>query len=379
MKKEKNQKKSKIKEKKRNEKMKALVFNIGSETIKYAFYNLEDSVKAKERKTIYIKVGNRKLAEVIKKILSKFKLSSDDIIIHRIVHGGPLHKTCFLNRKVLKKIKKYSELAPLHNPYEIKVIELCMKNSKSKQIGVFDTAFFSELPEKARIYALPEKLIKKYNIIRYGFHGINHKYISEEVSRITNKKNIKIISCHLGAGCSLAAISNGKAVDTSMGLTPLEGPFMVTRSGSIDPGIITFLEKKENLNPKQIEKILNEKSGFFGLTKTRDIEKIVKLRNLRKNKKTSNYGTNYSIAFEAFCYTIAKYIASYTIALGGLDALVFSGGIGESSKPIRKRILNYLKFLKNKLKFKTYIIKANEEQMMIKETLKLINKKQNNK
>ncbi|UZE94069.1 MAG: acetate kinase [Candidatus Pacearchaeota archaeon] len=327
-------------------KRKILIFNIGSKTIKYAFY---ENNKVREKKIIYTRV-NRK---IIEKIVGKF---NPDIIVHRIVHGGPISKPCFITPSILKKIKKYSRFAPLHNPHEIRTIEICRKFG-IKQIGVFDTAFFSELPEKTKTYALPSKILKKYKIRRYGFHGINHQYVSEQILKQMRKKNLRIVTCHLGAGCSISAVLNGKAVDTSMGLTPLEGPCMVTRSGSIDPGIILFLIEKFSF--RNVEKMLNKKSGLFALSGITDVEKIVARRRSKK----------YKLAFEFFCYNIAKYIASYTAALNGIDVLAFSGGIGEASKPVRQKVLSYLKFLP---KFKVFVIKANEEEAIFKEALKLL-------
>jgi len=344
--------------------MKILIFNVGSATIKYTFYeNNKFSAEIEE----YYK-NHTELEKIVKEVLQK----NPSVIIHRVVHGGSL-KNCLISDKVLKEIEKFNELAPLHNIPQVKVIKLCKKLSNVKQVAIFDTAFFLEMPKLAKQYALPTSLTKKYGIKRYGFHGINHKYIQEYVSK--KVKNAKLIVCHLGAGCSVSCWKGNKILDTSMGFTPLEGCMMVTRSGSIDPFISIFLEKK-GLSSK---KILNEQSGFFGLTGTKDIEYIV---NHRKNGK-------YKEAFELFCYNIAKQISSYIAVLNGFDVLAFSAGIGEKSWPVRERICDYLrcfnvqldhtKNLKNQelissqgSKAKVFVIPANEKEIMLEEARKLI-------
>jgi acetate kinase len=338
--------------------MRILVFNVGSETLKYALF---ENKKILNKRIFYIK----KYDKIVKNIIKKFK---PDYIAHRVVHGGRISKTCFVDNNVLREIKRCSEFAPLHNPNEIKVIKLCekyqreqkkqkqktkTKKQKNKQIAVFDTMFFSTLPEKVKIYPIPLDLTKKYKLIRYGFHGLNHKYISN----LFPKSNV--VSCHLGAGCSIVAIKKGKAIDVSMGLTPLEGVMMVTRSGTIDPGIILFLCKK--LGIKKTEDILNKKSGFYGLTGTKDVEKITK--NIANNK--------YKLALDIFCYNVAKQIIAYNVALGKINLIVFSGGIGEKSNFIRKKICKYLKNMK---KIKIIVVKANEEKIIIDEIFNFLRK-----
>lgn len=321
--------------------MKILIFNVGSETIKYAFYKND---KLNEKKIVYTK----KLG-IIEDILKKY---APDYIIHRVVHGGRIKKECFIDKKTIDEIEKFSKFAPLHNPRQLKVIKICQKYNHSKNIVVFDTAFFSELPEKAKIYPIPLEISKKYKIQRYGFHGLSH----EGVARKFLNKNI--ISCHLGSGCSICAIEEGKAVDISMGFTPLEGVMMITRSGSIDPGIILMLVKEFGL--RETENILNHKSGFYGLTGIEDLRKVRDKKDEAKNK----------LAIEIFCYNIAKQICAYQAPLGRIDVVSFSGGIGESSEFIRNKICSYLPF-----KFKKEIIKTNEEELMIEKALKLIRAK----
>ena len=265
---------------------------------------------------------------------------------------------------------------------EIKVINLCIKKYKHiPQLAIFDTSFHTTLPEKAYNYALPNKLVKKYKIRKYGFHGQSHKYISEETSKILKKKKLKIISCHLGNGASIAAIDNGKCIDTSMGFTPLEGLVMGTRCGDIDPAIIEFIIKKEHVGIKQIHDILNNQSGLLGMSGiSRDVRDLVKTK-----KKSAK------LALKVAIYRLVKYIGSYNLILKGADAIVFTAGIGENEKHIRKEIINYLaplgvkldnkKNLKNKTiisspssKIKILMIPTNEELMMVKETMRKLKK-----
>jgi len=338
--------------------MKILIFNIGSATIKYKFINNNISL---ERKYYY-----KNKEDLLKKINKILELKPE-IIIHRVVHGGNL-KNCIITEKIIKKIENFSEFAPLHNPMQIKVIKFCKE--KAKQIAIFDTSFFLSMPKIAKTYAIPKKIANKYQIRRYGFHGINHKYMR------TKLKEKKLITCHLGAGSSVTAWLDKKPLDTSMGLTPLEGVMMATRSGSVDPSLVKYLEKK--LKTKSIIDLLNKKSGFLGLTGTKNVELIVKKRKQEK----------YKLAFELFCYQIAKQISAYISTLKGIDAIAFSGGIGEDSWPTREKICSYLLWLNLKInskknkehkylisnnsKIKAYIIKANEFDIMLKETKKLI-------
>lgn len=321
--------------------MKFLVFNVGSETIKYAFYENEKFI---EKKIIY-----SKKIEIIKDILKKFK---SDYIIHRVVHGGEIKKECFIDKKIISKIENFSKFAPLHNPRQIETIKICQKYNSSRNIAVFDTSFFSTIPEKAKIYPIPVEISKKFKIKRYGFHGLSHESIA---IKFPNKN---IISCHLGSGCSVCAIKKGKALDISMGFTPLEGIMMVTRAGSIDPGIILMLVKEIGL--KKTEEILNYKSGFYGLTGIEDLRKIKNRKNEPKNK----------LAIEIFCYSVAKQICSYQATLGKIDIVSFTGGIGEFNDFIRDKICSYLLF-----NFKKEIIKTDEEKLMLEKAKKLINLK----
>ncbi|MFA7708000.1 MAG: acetate kinase, partial [Candidatus Pacearchaeota archaeon] len=245
--------------------------------------------------------------------------------------------------KVEKIIEEYSEFAPLHNPPALKVIKEFKKLGK-RQYAVFDTAFFSELPEKAKIYAIPKEITKKFNLKRYGFHGISHKYVSRELKG-------KTIILHLGSGCSASAINNGKAVDISLGLTPLEGLMMGTRAGDIDAGLVLFLEKKGyNMN-----EVLNFESGFKGLTGYTDFRDILKTL---KNPDSK-------LAYDIFIYRIIKYVGAYIAVLGGLDNLAFSGEIGYNVQMLRDDVAKNLTFLNKK--FEVHAIKTDEESEIARE------------
>lgn len=256
-------------------------------------------------------------------------------VAHRIVHGGEkFSKPLKLNALTIRQLERISSLAPLHNPANLSAAKAARKAlKKAKHYAIFDTAFHSTIEEKAYLYGLPYELYKKQGIRRYGFHGTSHKYLAKETARILKKKNLKLITCHIGNGVSIAAIKNGVCLDTSMGFTPLEGPMMGTRSGSIDPAIIFHLAKKKSL--KSIEHMLQHESGFKGLSGISS-----DIRKLRSRSKSP--GTQRS--FEVFSYQMAKIIMSYFTTLGGPpDAIIFSAGIGQNGHYLRKRISNYLK------------------------------------
>lgn len=261
---------------------------------------------------------------------------------HRIVHGAEYFtKSVVIDEDVLAKLVECSDLAPLHNPANILGIELFQKLLPNvKMIGVFDTAFHQTMPEKAFLYAIPYKYYKDLKIRRYGFHGTSHKYVSNRVAALLDKKpeHLKTVVCHLGNGASLCAVDQGKSVDTTMGLTPLEGLMMGTRSGDLDPAVIQFLAKKENLNLDEVINILNKKSGALGIYEKssdfREIEDAIDDGDLQAR-----------LTMDIFEYRVAKYIGSYAVAMGGLDVVVFAGGLGENYPLMRTNICNYLKFL----------------------------------
>ncbi len=371
--------------------MKILVINAGSSTLKmqllesknfsYLFKGMVDPVNSdKTAHENALKILLQKL--VSQKIIKN--LGEIKAVGHRVVHGGEkYHQPVLINAEVIGTIHNLAKLAPLHNPANLAGILACRKHfPKIPQVAVFDTAFHQTIPEKTFLYALPYELYQKNKIRRYGFHGTSHSYIAKATIKLLKKKNAKIITCHLGNGSSITAIQNGKSVDTSMGFTPLEGVPMGTRSGDIDPAIIFHLLKLKK-SPQQIEEMLNHESGLLGLSqRSGDVRKLFALS--KKNNLAAKR------TFEVFAYRIAKYIGAYTSALNGLDALTFTGGIGENAWYLRKKICNYLTHLNLKLdharnqknsleisatasKIKTFVIKTNEEKMIAMETAKVVN------
>lgn len=347
------------------EKKRILVFNVGSSSIKYSLF--EDSVLINSGNYEKLKTMED-YKKSVKKIFSSINAEKIDLIVHRVVHGGELKKSSRITKEVKNKIKKFSEFAPLHNPSELMVIELC-ENYKKPQYAVFDTLFFSDIPEVAKIYAIPKEITKKFGIKKYGFHGLSHKSVSRGLKG-------KTITCHLGAGSSISAIINGKPVDTSMGFTTSEGLIMGTRSGTIDPGIIFFLEKKGY----DAEKLLTEKSGLKGLTGFNDFRDILSRMNSNKECK---------LAYEMLVYSITKLIGSYIAVLDGLDNLVFTAKIGENVPKLREDICSHLSFIgvkidkeKNRLnsevissgnsRVKVFVKKTDEEKIAVEEVLKIL-------
>lgn len=309
---------------------------------------------------------------------------------HRVVHGGEkYYKPTIVTKAVVSEIKKLNILAPLHNPANLEGILACQKLlPKLPNVAIFDTAFHHTIPETAYLYGLPYSFYKKSGIRRYGFHGTSHQYVDEQaIHYLQSKKqpHEKLITCHLGNGCSITAIKNGRSIDTSMGFTPLEGLLMGTRSGDLDPGITYFLHQNKNLSPAEINNLLNQKSGLLGLSELNS--DVRELRDAWFNKK--NLAAKR--ALDIFCYRLAKYIGGYLTVLGGLDALIFTAGIGENAWYIRQWVCDYLKFLNLKLDnqknktnqfdissaksaIKTLVIPTNEEMQIAKETAKIIKK-----
>jgi len=283
---------------------------------------------------------------------------------HRFVHGGTRFITpTIIQEKHLKELEKYNDLAPLHNPYCLQILELAREYfSKIPHLAVFDTQYFSQMPEKAKVYPLPFDLYEKYNIQKFGFHGISHKYVAERAAQILKKdlNKINLITCHLGGGCSITAIKKGKPIDTSMGFTPLEGLMMMTRSGDIDPCLILYLKKRFNFTDEKIYEILNYKSGIKGVFGKKDFLEL--LEEMEKENKKAK------LAFNMFVYRIQKYIGAYLAILGNIDAVVFTGRIGAGNPVTRKSICQDIYFLK---KIKVMSIQSNEEMAIAKECLKV--------
>ncbi len=289
-----------------------------------------------------------------------FKNQKIEAIAHRVVHGGEsYYDPTIINAKVLAELTKLKELAPLHNPPNIEGIRAAQKIFKKlPQIAVFDTGFYKELPIHAYLYAVPVEWYTHFGVRRYGFHGISHEYVTQIAVkklrgflRLGSVKKTRIISCHLGNGCSITASINGKALDTSMGFTPLEGIPMGTRSGNIDPALVPYLAKKLKISAEKVIDLLNRESGLKGLSGISSDMRDIHAGNLKNDPATQ-------LAYTIYVYQIAKYIGAYATVLGGLDALVFTAGVGENATYLHKDILKKLAHLE---KFKTYIIHTQEE------------------
>jgi acetate kinase len=261
---------------------------------------------------------------------------------HRVVHGGETFSgSVLITKEVVHTLRENIELAPLHNPHNLRGIEACDANLPGiPQVGVFDTSFHLGMPKKAYLYGIPYSLYTQYKIRRYGFHGTSHRFVANRAAQLLKRTyaDLKIVTCHLGNGCSMAAVDRGVSVDTTMGFTPLEGLLMGTRSGDLDPSVILFLMAKEGLTMNEASTLLNKHSGLQGISGvSSDMREIIAEMNNGDKKATW--------AFEVFCYRVRKYIGAYAAAMGGIDAVVFTGGIGENSTEVRKTCCQDLQFL----------------------------------
>ena len=322
--------------------------------------------KTSEKRAQNIADHDQALGAVIEVLQKQFDLDKIYKVGHRVVHGGEKFiKPTLITAQTLKQLEKYNKLAPLHNPNNIAGIKACVKLLPgSKNYAVFDTAFHASLPDYAFLYPLPYKIYKKYQLRRYGFHGISHQYVSLEAAKQLKKKKPNLITCHLGSGCSVTAIKQGKSIDTSMGFTPLEGVMMSTRSGDIDPAIIFYL-KREGMSDSQIEKLLNFESGLKGVSGLKDMRDIM----IASGYKIPGYTTSLKftdqqkylsrLALQMFVYRIQKYIGAYTVVLGNVDAVVFTAGVGERNKDVRDLIVRGLPHRPRVL-----VIPTNEELMI---------------
>lgn len=344
--------------------MRVLVINSGSSSVKFAVIdthnremitsgNIENinaengSVTTKWKKETKLKssrsVKNSSEAfEIIRKFLQDHQLNSSiEAIGHRVVHGGKFFHSEKLNPEVVRYLESIISYAPLHQPAHLAGFENAKKFFPSTpQVAVFDTAFHQSIPEKAFLYGIPYSYYKEHQIRRYGFHGSSHRYLTLEAAKRLQKpvEKINLITAHLGNGCSATAVMNGQSVDTTMGFTPLEGLVMGTRSGSLDPAILFFIQQKYGYDMARIDKLLNKESGLLGLSGiTNDMRTIIEEKE-KGNKRAL-------IAFEVFCYRLAREIGGIAITLPSLDALIFSGGIGENSAPVRKQTLKNLALL----------------------------------
>lgn len=392
--------------------MQVLVVNCGSSSIKYQLFNMTDeSVLAKglverigldgavlthqptDKEKVVLTADIKNHSVGIKMVLDALNDANHGVIKnlneisavgHRVVHGGEkFTDSALITPEVLKAIEDCIEMAPLHNPPNLLGINACTELMPgTPQVAVFDTAFHQTMPKFSFLYGLPYEAYEKYGLRRYGFHGTSHKYVSQRAAEIMGQQmtDLRIITCHLGNGASLAAIKHGKSVDTSMGFTPLEGLVMGTRCGEIDPAIIPYLMKKEGMTPDQIDTYLNKKSGVLGVSGVssdfRDIEDAAKGGNERAQ-----------LALDVFTYKVRKYIGGYVAAMGGVDAIVFTAGLGENSISMREKICSGLEYLGTRIdpvknnvrgkaqeicvdgaKVKIFVIPTNEELVIARDT-----------
>ncbi|MEE3449499.1 MAG: acetate kinase [Acutalibacteraceae bacterium] len=318
-------------------------------------------------------------------------LSEVSAIGHRIVQGGAIFsESCIVNEDVIKGIESLIPLAPLHNKGHVQAIRACIEvfGEEVPEVVVFDTAFHSTMPEKAFIYPIPYEYYEKYQIRRYGFHGTSHRYVSARCAELMGKdiKDLKIITCHIGNGSSITAIDGGKVIDTSMGLTPLDGFMMGTRTGTLDPSVVTFIAEKEHMTPHEMDTLLNKKSGLLGVSGVSSDDRDVTKAAQEGNKRAQ-------LAHEILQYEIAKFVGGYYVALGGCNAMVFTAGLGENQYHHREVICDYLKCLGVKLDaeknkemilgkcgkisaedsaVEVYVIPTNEELVIARDTKALV-------
>jgi len=356
-----------------------LVFNAGSATLKWALYE-EDGLVEAGRGTVerigergsfaewrlfgklsvkQLKFSDHKQAVgYIVKMLAWHKLlGSISLVGHRIVYGGQLFiAPVKLTKEVINRLEKLPSLAPLHNPVELAVAKAASKLlPKVKQIAEFDTAWFAHLPLESQTYALPRLLNKKYGLKKYGFHGLSHNYVTNEAARILGKKTeqVNLVTCHLGSGSSVAAVRAGKPIDTSMGFTPLAGLVMCTRAGDIDPGLLLYLAKQPGFSIKKLDQSLNHESGLKGMTGVADMREVLTMAGYEvlgfrvKKLVSASDRQQAKLALKVYLYNLQKYIGAYAAILGRVDAIVFTGGIGERNEVVRNLTMQGLPTLKN--------------------------------
>ena len=396
--------------------MKILVINAGSSSLKYQLINMDtENVMAKglcerigidgsrlnhtpgDADKVVIEKPMKDHADAINMVIEALvspehgvisDMSEISAVGHRVVHGGELFSSSVvITDEVKKAVESCNELAPLHNPANLIGIAACEKAMPGvPQVGVFDTAFHQTMPKEAFMYAIPYKYYEDYKVRRYGFHGTSHKYVTQRAAAMLGKKpeDLKIITCHLGNGSSITAVKNGKSIDTTMGFTPLAGVPMGTRSGDIDPAILQFIMNKENIDADKMNSILNKESGVLGISELSSDFRDLSAATAEGNKKAE-------LAEEMFIYNVKKYIGAYAVAMGGVDAIVFTAGIGENNGAYRKAMTEGLDFMgikiddeKNSIrgcevdvsaadsKVKVLVIPTNEELMIAMDTKELL-------
>ena len=396
--------------------MKILVVNCGSSSLKYQLIDMDgEKLLAKgnferigEKESFvthkvngekyvtntYVKNHEEALKIVLEQLVHKTygvikDLSEISAVGHRLVHGGEIfNSSVVITEDVIKKYESCSSLAPLHNPATILGIRACQKEMPNvPMVGVFDTAFHQTMPKENYLYPIPYEYYEKYGIRKYGFHGTSHSYVSKRVAEIIGKpiENLKIVTCHLGQGASICAIDGGKSVNTSMGLSPLGGIPMVTRSGDLDPSVVTEIMERENLSAKEVNSLLNKKSGLYGITGLNPDFREIENASYETDKPKAK------VAIELFTKTIAEFIAKYGVSLKGIDVIVFTGGIGENQINIRKKICENLEWLGVKIdveknnvrsvetkitandsKIAAYVVPTDEEMVIARDTKALV-------
>lgn len=397
--------------------MNVLVINCGSSSLKYQVINSDsEEVLAKgicerigiDGRLVYQPEGGEKEiteapmpthTEAVRMVLDALvnpktgvlkSLDEIEAVGHRLVHGGEkFASSTIINEDVIKAVEECSELAPLHNPANLIGVRACQEvlGKDIPMVGVFDTAFHQTMPEEAYMYGIPYKYYEKYKVRKYGFHGTSHSYVSKRVAELLGKpyEDLKIIVCHLGGGASICAVKNGKSVDTSMGLSPLEGLVMGTRSGDIDPSAVEYIARKESLDMEGILNVLNKESGVYGISGNSS--------DFRDLEKASNEGDDRSrIARSVFCYRAAKYIGSYITAMNGVDVICFTAGVGENDGAVREEICSYFGYMGIELdkevnkksraievelttkdsKVPVWMVPTNEELAICRETVALV-------
>ena len=393
--------------------MKILVVNAGSSSLKYQLFDMEtgevlakgncerigiDGVVTHKRpgKEDYKSEANlpdhKAAIELVLSLLCDAELGVISSVAeigavgHRFAHGGEIRKSSVLGEEELKYLESIVEINPLHGPPAISGFKACKSVMPNiKHVGVFDTSYYSSMEEKAYIYPIPYELYEKYKIRRYGFHGTSHRFVCVKAAELIGNKDAKIITCHLGNGSSITATVNGKAIDTSMGFTPQEGVPMGTRSGTIDPTVVSYIMKKEGLSPEEVEKLLNSKSGLLGVSGISS-----DCRDIAEAQKTGNKRA--ALAIDILVHYIKKIIGSYVAEMNGLDALVFTAGIGENDRAVRERVCREMSYLgieidedvnmnsprgedveitKKGAKVRTFVLPTNEEYMIALDTYNL--------
>ncbi len=396
--------------------MKILVINCGSSSLKYQVFDMSNEAvlakglvekiglpgsflkhRRKEEDNIIVEsdMPNHEAAiglvmDALLDARHGIVKSMDEIeaVGHRVVHAGERYAgSVLINEDVMHALRQCIELAPLHNPPNIMGIEVCAKLMPNvKHVAVFDTAFHQTMPQTAYLYGVPLSLYRKYGLRRYGFHGTSHRYVSERAAHMLGRptSEVKVITCHLGNGASVAAIDGGRSIDTSMGFTPLEGLIMGTRSGDLDPAVVPFLMEKENMNSEQISSFLNKKCGVMGISEVSSDFRVIEEAAAKGNDQAQ-------LALDMYYYRVRKYVGAYAAALGRVDAIVFTAGLGENSPEVREAVCKHLGFMgveldlaKNRVrgkevdlssegaKVKVLLIPTNEELIIARDTRELV-------